>query len=181
MLASLVPLERDVGLCAEWQVITADAPFFEVTKKIHNAMQGMEVEIGEEELCDYLSHNAETAGALEGEWDVIVVHDPQPAAVRSFAGDRGSRWVWRCHIDSSAPHDPVWQFLRPFVEKHDHAVFTMDRVHSPRSADPDLHAGAGNRPVDIQEPSPAGVLGARDGERAGYRAHPAPAAAGLPL
>jgi trehalose synthase len=126
MLASLVPLEQDVGLCAEWQVITADAPFFEVTKKIHNAIQGMTVEICEEEMDEYRSHNAATAEALEDEWDVIVVHDPQPAAVRSLARERGAKWVWRCHIDSSAPYDPVWQFLRPFVERHDHAVFTMD-------------------------------------------------------
>lgn len=107
LLASLVPLERDVGLESEWRVIAGDPHFFEVTKRLHNGLQGMRVELTEAERAEYLRQNEANARALEGTWDAIVVHDPQPAAVRSFAGDRANGWIWRCHIDSSEPHLPV--------------------------------------------------------------------------
>jgi trehalose synthase len=125
LLASLVPLERDVGLESEWRVIAGDPHFFEVTKRLHNGLQGMRVELTEAERAEYLRQNEANARALEGTWDAIVVHDPQPAAVRSFAGDRANGWIWRCHIDSSEPHLPVWEFLRPYVERHDRAIFTL--------------------------------------------------------
>jgi trehalose synthase len=126
MLASLVPLERDVGIDAEWHVIPGDPQFFAVTKKLHNGMQGMAVELSPSDRDRYLAHNEQYARALSGDrWDVIVVHDPQPAAMRAFAPDDDTRWIWRCHVDSSVPHPPVWSFLRPYVERHDHAVFTL--------------------------------------------------------
>jgi trehalose synthase len=125
LLASLVPLERDLGIEAEWRVIAGDPRFFEVTKRIHNGLQGMEVELSGAEREEYLRHNEANAAALEGHWDAIVVHDPQPAAIRSFAPELAERWLWRCHIDSSSPHLSVWEFLRPFVEVHDRAAFTL--------------------------------------------------------
>ena len=125
LLSSLVPLERDLGIEAEWRVIAGDLRFFEVTKRIHNGLQGMEVELSESQREEYLRHNEQNAAALEGRWDAIVVHDPQPAAVRSFAPQLSERWLWRCHIDSSAPHLSVWEFLRPYIEVHDRAAFTL--------------------------------------------------------
>jgi trehalose synthase len=38
MLASVVALERDLGLDAEWQLIAGDSEFFEVSKTIHNGL-----------------------------------------------------------------------------------------------------------------------------------------------
>jgi trehalose synthase len=131
MLASIVPLERDLGLDAEWQVIAGEHDFFEVTKKLHNGLQGMEVELSPHEGEEYLRRNREYAAALGDRWDVVVVHDPQPAAMRSFLPNHPARWVWRCHIDSSAPHPAVWEFLRPYVEAHDRATFTLEAFVPP--------------------------------------------------
>lgn len=136
MLSSLVPLQRDVGLDVEWELITADAAFFETTKKLHNGLQGMEVEVAAAELNDYLAHNEAHAGVLAGEWDVVIVHDPQPAAIRSFASERSGKWIWRCHVDSSSPDPGVWSLLRPYVEAHDHAVFTLAEFIPPDLAMP---------------------------------------------
>jgi trehalose synthase len=126
LLSSLVPLQRDLGIGAEWMVIAGDHRFFEVTKRIHNGLQGMDVDLSAAEREEYLSHNEANAKALEGHWDAIVVHDPQPAAVRSFAPGLAETWIWRCHIDSSDAHVPVWEFLRPYVELHDLAAFTLE-------------------------------------------------------
>ncbi len=136
LLASLVPLERDLGIEAEWRVIAGDPRFFEVTKRIHNGLQGMEVELSETERSEYLSHNEVNAAAIDGHWDAIVVHDPQPAAIRSFAPELAKHWVWRCHIDSSVPHRPVWEFLRPYIERHDRAIFTLESFVPPDLATP---------------------------------------------
>lgn len=126
MLASLVPLERDVGLDAHWQVIPGDAEFFEFTKSLHNGLQGMPIEITPENREEYLRHNAAYVESLADRWDLVVVHDPQPAAMRSlFTREESTRWVWRCHIDSSTPDPAAWEFLRPFVEEYDRAVFTL--------------------------------------------------------
>jgi trehalose synthase len=126
LLASIVPLERDLGIDAEWRVIAGQPAFFDITKRIHNGLQGMEVELTEVERDAYLEQNHRNAASLDGEWDVVIVHDPQPAAIRSLLPDAGGCWIWRCHVDSSTPHASVWEFLRPFVERHDHAVFTLD-------------------------------------------------------
>ena len=40
ILYTLVPLMRDAGLDTEWRVIYGQDEFFDVTKTIHNALQG---------------------------------------------------------------------------------------------------------------------------------------------
>lgn len=131
VLSSSVPLERDLGIDSEWSLIAGDGHFFEITKKIHNGLQGMPGEISVEEREEYLRQNEATAEALSDTWDLVFVHDPQPAAVRSFMGDTSCPWIWRCHLDSSSPHLPVWEFVRPFVESHDRAVFTLEAFIPP--------------------------------------------------
>ena len=126
LLASLVPLQRDLGLEVQWDVIPGDAQFFEFTKALHNGLQGMPIRITPENQEEYLRHNAAYADSLGDRWDVVIVHDPQPAAMRSLAtGLDRSRWIWRCHIDSSTPDPRAWEFLRPYVEQYDRAVFTL--------------------------------------------------------
>jgi trehalose synthase len=136
MLSSLVPLQRDLGLDATWAVVAGDPAFFEVTKKLHNGMQGMQVALTPEEQRAYLAHNERYAEALEDAWDVVIVHDPQPAALRSFATGNGARWIWRCHVDSSTPHLPTWELLRAHVERYDRAVFTLREFVPPDLAVP---------------------------------------------
>jgi trehalose synthase len=131
LLASLVPLQRDLGLDVEWRLIVGDRKFYEVTKRLHNGLQGMAVGLRPDEREEYLHHNAGCAAALRGSWDLVVVHDPQPAAVLSQGDDHGARWIWRCHIDSSEPDPEVWRFLRPFLGAYDRLVFTMDAFVPP--------------------------------------------------
>ncbi|MBI5310586.1 MAG: glycosyltransferase [Actinobacteria bacterium] len=131
LLSSLVPLGRDLGIDVEWRVVTGDRAFFDVTKSLHNGMQGMDIAITPAQADEYLVHNEQTASQIGDHWDVVVVHDPQPAAVRSFIPESDAVWVWRCHVDSSAPCAAAWEFLRPYVEKHDFAVFTLPEFIPP--------------------------------------------------
>jgi trehalose synthase len=133
LLRSVIPLARDLGIVADWKIISGDEPFFEVTKRIHNGLQGAPIEISPADRARYLDGNQANASRLTAAYDVIVVHDPQPAAIRSLLGPRDARWIWRCHIDTGAPHAAAWTFLRPFLEGYDAAVFTM-----PEFVPPDL-------------------------------------------
>jgi trehalose synthase len=131
LLLSLVSLEKDLGLDVEWRTIGADETFFAVTKGLHNALQGKPYQLTEEKERAYLRANEQAAAALDGGYEAIIVHDPQPAAVRHFAGRRGAQWIWRCHIDTSQPDAGAWAFLQPYVEEHDAAVFTMAQFVPP--------------------------------------------------
>ncbi|MBI4499180.1 MAG: glycosyltransferase [Chloroflexi bacterium] len=125
LLRSQVPLLRALGLAADWRVIFGDEKFFTVTKAFHNALQGAAHALTEEDKETYLLYNTRNARLMEKDYDFIVIHDPQAAAVRHLRGDRGAKWVWRCHIDTSQPNPDVWAFLKPFIEAYDAAVFTM--------------------------------------------------------
>ncbi len=138
LLACQIPLMRAVGVQADWQVIRGDHTFFTITKGFHNALQGaIFTEIDSERLRGtYRANNQENAQELDLNYDVFIINDPQPAALRHYVPKNEAKWIWRCHVDSSHPNEGVWEFLRPYVEEHDAAVFTT-REFVPK----DLHVG----------------------------------------
>jgi trehalose synthase len=130
LLATHVPLLQSIGIAAEWQVIHGSDEFFAVTKNVHNGLQGAEVEWTRHMERVYLERVLDNALLLEGDWDYVVIHDPQPAAMRDYVRARGlspndTKWIWRCHIDLTDANPRVFEFFRPFVEEYDAAVFTM--------------------------------------------------------
>jgi trehalose synthase len=125
LLRSVVPLLNDLGLTADWRIVSGDERFFAVTKAIHNALQGARRGLTAAEQALYRQTAERNAALLEEEYDFVFVHDPQPAAILALHGRRAARWVWRCHIDTSAPNPEVWEFLRPFLPPYDAAIFTM--------------------------------------------------------
>jgi trehalose synthase len=131
ILRSEIPLLRDLGLVADWKLITGDESFFSVTKAIHNGLQGSTRELTPADQETYLTHSARNAQLLEEEYDLIVVHDPQPLALLKLRGKGGSRWIWRCHIDTAEPNQGIWGFLRPYLEGYDAAVFTLGSFAPP--------------------------------------------------
>ncbi len=125
LLRSSVPLLRDLGLTVDWKVIAGSQEFFHATKALHNALQGSPRSLTDSERSVYLDCARENAENLDGEYDFIVVHDPQPAGLLSMHGKGSAHWVWRCHIDTSEPNADAWRFLAPHLEGYDAAVFTM--------------------------------------------------------
>lgn len=128
LLFSHIPLMRGAGIDADWQVIRGDRRFFTITKSLHNALQGAEYPLlGDKTKRVYLANNEMNARELDPNYDVFIVNDPQPAALRHFCNNTQAKWIWRCHIDSSEPDNDTWQFLRPFIEEYDAVVFTMGK------------------------------------------------------
>lgn len=133
ILHNLVPLMNDVGLEATWMVVEAGDPaFFDVTKRIHNGLQGMPIDLSEGMRELFLETDRDNARDLP-DIDHVIAHDPQAVAIRHFAENDRARWAWRCHIDLTEAYRPVWSFLRPYVREHDASIFTM-----PQFAQPDL-------------------------------------------
>ena len=131
ILRSYIPLLRSLGVDARWEVIRGHDEFYNITKSFHNALQGAEYSLDEQTKETYLATNSRNAKCLTGDFDYVVVHDPQPAALRVLHGADNAKWVWRSHIDTSNPNPEVWEFLQPFVEVYDALVFTMDQYVSP--------------------------------------------------
>ena len=131
LLRSSVPLLRDLGLDVEWKVISGSPEFFKATKALHNALQGSPRTLDESEREAYMQCAQENAPLLDGGHDYVVIHDPQPAGLLNVHGRGDSRWVWRCHIDTSEPNPDAWRFLRPLLSEFDAAVFTMDEFVPP--------------------------------------------------
>jgi trehalose synthase len=125
ILRSEIPLLRDLGLVADWSVISGSPELFAATKAMHDALQGAAKGLTAQQWEAFLAHSAHNARLLDVDYDLVVVHDPQPLALPALRGRGPSRWVWRCHIDTSEPNAKVWERLRPYLVEYDAAVFTM--------------------------------------------------------
>ncbi len=126
ILMRMVPLLNDLGVKASWEVLDADPEFFRVTKAFHNSLQGEEQVITDEMYETFLECNRQNAVRLPLDADLVMIHDPQPAALVLRRETRG-KWVWRCHIDASRPQRRVWNFLRRYVERYDAAIFSLPK------------------------------------------------------
>ena len=134
ILYTLVPLMRDAGLDAHWNVILGREEFFNVTKVLHNSLQGEETTLTEQQWEVFHAYNTMNARGLEGDWDVIVIHDPQPLGLRRNAADRADRWIWRCHIDMSKPNPTTVERVLPLIKEYEASVWHM-RQYVPQGVD----------------------------------------------
>jgi trehalose synthase len=126
ILYTLVPLMRDVGVDAHWHVIFGKEEFFNATKLLHNSLQGAEESLSDEQWEVFDEINQINAEGLQGEWDAIIVHDPQPIGLLRGAKEKGKHWVWRCHIDLSTPNPAPIARLLPMIEEYDASVWHLE-------------------------------------------------------
>ena len=164
ILYTIVPLMRDAGLDAHWQVIFGKEEFYNATKLLHNSLQGADDTLSDEQWKLFDEVNALNAEGLEGEWDTIIVHDPQPIGLRRGATDKSRNWIWRCHIDLSEPNPAPIARLQPLIEEYDATVWHLPDLRPGRDARPRGHPDhpAGDRPALAEE---HGLLARRRGLR----------------
>jgi trehalose synthase len=122
ILSRMVPLLKELGLDARWDVIKGGERFFEVTKKFHNALHGRVEEITQHDFDIFMETSQENLQEVNTYGDIVFVHDPQPIALVQKKSD--NKWIWRCHIDVSNPNKKVWEFLMNFIVAYDSAVFS---------------------------------------------------------
>lgn len=124
ILRRMIPLFRELRVNAWWDVIKGDDRFFHITKKIHNSLHGVDLELTKEEFDYFLQVNRENSYEISNYGDIIFIHDPQPIALVERKREIGKKWIWRCHIDFTSPKSETWEFLKNFIEKYDCEVFS---------------------------------------------------------
>jgi trehalose synthase len=122
---------ESLGVRTRWDVIEGTPEFFDVTKTMHNGLQGADVDLTPEDRDVYLQCLKENSRRLELSADVVVIHDAQPAYLVDYCNFDRSRMVWRCHVDLAQPNPQVWGFLSRAVSKYGLAIF-----HVPQFAQP---------------------------------------------
>lgn len=122
ILNRMIPLLRELGVNAQWDIIKGGEQFFEVTKKFHNALHGRPQEINARDFDIFRETSQKNIEELNIHGDIVFVHDPQPIALIQKKAD--NKWIWRCHIDVSHPDARVWGFLKDFIVRYDSAVFS---------------------------------------------------------
>lgn len=128
ILDKFVPLQRALGIDAEWLVMEGSEDFYRCTKMFHNALQGHRVEVPENLSAEYERVNAVNAEIFRDKLqdaDMVVIHDPQPAALIRHFPDRRGKWVWRCHIDVSKPFRKIWKYLQKWLNTYDASIFSL--------------------------------------------------------
>ena len=122
ILSRMVPLLKELGIDARWDVIKGGEQFFEVTKKFHNALHGRAEEITQRDFDIFTETSQENIQEVNTYGEIVFVHDPQPIAL--IRKKSNNKWIWRCHIDVSNPNQKVWKFLMDFIVNYDSAVFS---------------------------------------------------------
>jgi trehalose synthase len=124
ILSRMVPLLRQLGVNAKWDVIKGDEKFFNITKKMHNALHGVDVTITKDDFEYFIEVNRNNAEEMDLSSDIFFVHDPQPIALIDKKKKVKGKWAWRCHIDFTNPRREVIEFLKSYIRKYDSTVFS---------------------------------------------------------
>ena len=125
ILHRMLPILNEIGINARWEVIKGDAKFYDMTKKVHNAVQGAHEEITDDMWQHHFEVNSRNLEKLDLEADAVLIHDPQPVPLVDFR--KSGKWIWRCHIDMSAPQQDVYDRLRAYCVKYDAAIFSVSK------------------------------------------------------
>jgi len=132
LLHRQIPLMNQLGepvnFRTDWYILNVDNPaFYDMTKKCHNTLQGGSGQLLDEEKKHYYATLLSNFGNGQlNQYDVVIIHDPQPAGLIELYPDRANKWIWRCHIDTTNPNPEVWNFFSSFVKRYDMAVWTRD-------------------------------------------------------
>ncbi len=122
ILNRMIPLLRELGIDAHWDVIKGSEEFFQVTKKFHNALHGKPQILENRDFEIFQEVSRQNIAEMNISGDIIFIHDPQPIAL--IKKRNNNHWIWRCHIDISNPNRKVWRFLSRFVSQYDASVFS---------------------------------------------------------
>ncbi|OGW55537.1 MAG: glycosyl transferase family 1 [Nitrospirae bacterium RBG_13_43_8] len=123
ILQRMITVLTELGINARWEVIEGDSKFFDITKKIHNALQGNPEQISEDMWQYHFEVTKRNTENLNLDADAVLIHDPQPAPLIEFK--KTGTWIWRCHIDVSNPIAGVWSSLKRYIEKYNATIFSV--------------------------------------------------------
>jgi trehalose synthase len=131
ILTRMIPLFRELGIDARWDVIRGNERFFAITKAMHNGLHGVPVELSASDFEFFVETGRANIEHVRPWGDIVFLHDPQPIALVEERGNGGRHWIWRCHIDFTAPQADIWEFLHGYIRRFDAAVFSAPAFSRP--------------------------------------------------
>ncbi len=131
ILTRMIPLLKELGVEARWDVIRGNERFFAVTKAMHNGLHGVPSVLSEEDRKVFRETNQANIDQVQPWGDIVFIHDPQPIALVGELDRKKHRCVWRCHIDFTNPQPDIWEFLRGYIESFEAAVFSAPAFARP--------------------------------------------------
>ena len=128
ILQNMVAMMEELELNVNWKTFSAPDSFFQISKKMHNALQGNnEIKFSPEEITQFLDQAKDSYDQIQPVEDFVIIHDPQPCPIIKFAENRKGKWIWRCHIDTSNPNPQSWKLVLPYLQQYDARIFTMEQ------------------------------------------------------
>jgi len=131
ILVHMIPLLKQLGIDARWDVIKGNERFFTITKNIHNALHGKDIELSPEDIAIFLEVNRANAAEMEFSSDIVFIHDPQPISLIENKPANGAKWIWRCHIDIVEAALPAIDFVKTYANRYSAAVFSSPTFSRP--------------------------------------------------
>lgn len=131
ILNQMVPFLKELGVETRWDVIKGGEQFFNVTKKIHNALHGKEEDITSEMWDVFWTTGKNNSKEISCSSDIVFVHDPQPITLINQKEAQHNKWIWRCHVDISHALQNVWEVLHGHVIRYDATVFSAPAFSKP--------------------------------------------------
>jgi trehalose synthase len=131
ILRSLIPMLSGLAIRADWVCLAGSPSFFDITKEIHNFLQGAEGNLDDDKWLSYLDTVDENACIIDNRSDVIIVHDPQVLPLVRHRVNGHRRWIWRCHLDLSNLNQTLWARLLPLANRYDDVVFSLPEYTQP--------------------------------------------------
>jgi len=148
LLSSLTLLMNTVGIKTGWRAIQGSPDYFSITKKMHNALQGGEINLSDrkKELYEEVIYENVIRNHLSH--DMVIIHDPQPLPMISHYKKKGP-WIWRCHLDLSDTDNELWKYLTPFIEQYD-AIIVSSKDYQKELDTPQLFFMPAINPFSIK-------------------------------
>ena len=164
ILHSLVPLSNALGIDTQRAVITPrDSRFFDVTKRIHNMLQGAGGELTDDELAIYYGCLDDVAADIEDTGlsaDVWFFHDPQLLPLGRLLNRSTARTrLWVVHIDLTEPNPWLMDRLLPLTDAYDLLICSLDDYAPGKASD---HTGIFVAPPAIDPLAPKNCEMPRD-------------------
>lgn len=131
ILTRMMPLLKELGVEARWDVIRGDERFFAVTKAMHNGLHGVPSPFTEEDRRVFRETTRANLDHIPSWGDFVFIHDPQPIALINEIDREKHLCAWRCHIDFTDPQPDIWQFLKGYIESYRAAVFSAPAFARP--------------------------------------------------
>lgn len=133
ILNNMLPLLKELGVNTRWDVIKGGEKFYNVTKRIHNALHGHGEPITSEMWDIFWQTNEANSKEIACDCDITFIHDPQPIALINQKEARHNNWIWRCHVDISHANEAVWEILKSCIVRYDASVFSAPSFSKPLS------------------------------------------------